>query len=160
MASRAVDRGLLKAAVIGRNRVQISHIQFADDTMFILDGDVENAKAIRMLLNNFELASGLSVNFDKCWVFGINMEREELEEMAKRMGCKIRYLLIPYLGMKVGGAVGGDRWLGGSDRKGEKATQEMECENDLLWGANYNHKVCPFSDASVWDVSTTSSFEN
>lgn len=65
MAKRAVERGLLKAATVGRNRVHISHIQYADGTIFIVEGGKENVLAIKWLLKNFELASGLTVNFEK-----------------------------------------------------------------------------------------------
>lgn len=73
LVKRAVERGLVRAAEVGRNKVRVSHIQYADDTLFIVDGMKENAVAIRRLLNNFELASGLSVNFDKCWACGVNL---------------------------------------------------------------------------------------
>lgn len=65
LAKRAVEKGLLKAAEIGRNKIQLSHIQHADDTMFIVDGRYDNALAIHSILLNFELVSGLSVNFEK-----------------------------------------------------------------------------------------------
>lgn len=111
LVDRAVNRGLLKAAEIGRNKVKLSHIQYADDTMFIVNGEKENAMAIRRLLNNFEIASGLSVNFDKSWVFGINMEREEMMEAAKELGCRVGELPISYLGLKLGGRLAGlDGW--------------------------------------------------
>lgn len=37
--TRAVERGLLKAANIGRNKIQVSHIQYAGDTIFVVGGD-------------------------------------------------------------------------------------------------------------------------
>lgn len=109
---RVVERGLLKATYIGRRRTQISHVQYADDTMFIVDRGKENASAIRWILKNFELASGLSVNFDKCWAFGVNMDRDEVAEMVEWLGCKVGALPIPYLGLKVGGRLGGTEGWG------------------------------------------------
>lgn len=103
MTKRAVERGLLKATEIGRNRIQISHIQYADDTMFIVGGEIENARAIKWLLKNFELALGLSVNFDKSWAFGVNTEREEMAAIAGELRCRVEDFSINYSGLKVGG---------------------------------------------------------
>lgn len=55
---RAVKGGWLKAVEIGRNRVKVSHIQYADDTMFIAEGGTENVEIISWLLKKFELVSG------------------------------------------------------------------------------------------------------
>lgn len=107
MAKRAVERGLIQAAKIGRRRIQISHVQYADDTLFIIEGGNENAIAIRWILKNFELASEIAVNFDKSWAFGVNMERVEVAEMVDGLGCRIGDLSIPYLGLKVGARFGG-----------------------------------------------------
>lgn len=107
LTMRAIDRGLLKAVEISRNKIQLSHVQYADDTTFIIEGEKENARKLRWLLNNFELASGLSVNFDKSWAFGINMEKEEIGEVAKGLGCRVGELHIPYLGLKVRGRLMG-----------------------------------------------------
>lgn len=103
LVKRAVDEGEMQAAVIGRNKIPISHIQYADDTMFIVEGTFDNAVAIRYLLINFELASGLSVNFDKSLVFGINLSTKETVELARGLRCRVGELPIPYLGLKVGG---------------------------------------------------------
>lgn len=51
------------------------------------------------------LVSGLSVNFEKSCLYGINLDRERVEEMTKGWGCKVRVIPIPYLGMKVGGRI-------------------------------------------------------
>lgn len=102
MVKRAVDRGLVKAAEIGRNRIHLSLLQYADDAMFIVDGSRENALAIKRLLNNFQLVSGLSVNFEKSWAYGMNMGRREVEEMVAGLRCRVGDLPIPHLGLKVG----------------------------------------------------------
>lgn len=38
LVKRAVERGLVRAAEVGRDKILLSHIQYADDTMFIVDG--------------------------------------------------------------------------------------------------------------------------
>lgn len=71
--------------------------------MFIVEGNKENARAIKRLLNNFEPVSGLSVNFDKSRAFGVNLSNAEMMKMVEGLGCRIGDLPIPYLGLKVGG---------------------------------------------------------
>lgn len=38
LVRRAVEVGLLEPALIGKNRVAISHLQYADDTIFMCSG--------------------------------------------------------------------------------------------------------------------------
>ncbi|KAL6525382.1 hypothetical protein OROHE_015689 [Orobanche hederae] len=64
LMNRAVDRGIIRPAKVGRDGVCISHLQYADDTIFIIDGAEENARSIRGVLKVFELLSGLAVNYD------------------------------------------------------------------------------------------------
>lgn len=93
--------------------MEVSHVQYADDTLFIIEGKRENAAALKWLLKNFEALSGLFVNFEKYSIFGTNIERDRLEDMARVLGCRIGEGPIPYLGLSVGGRVlGVDGWLG------------------------------------------------
>lgn len=83
----------------------VSHLQYADDTIFSIEGIEPNTKAVKWLLLFFEVLSGLSVNFDKSYVYGINLEGETLGRMAGELGCRVGELPILYLGMKVGGGL-------------------------------------------------------
>lgn len=74
LVRRAVDVGLLRPVEVGRDKIRVSHIQYADDTIFTAEGSQENVMAIKWLLKNFEALSGLSVNFGKSCVFGINID--------------------------------------------------------------------------------------
>lgn len=107
LVKRAVTRKMLQAAHIGRDNVQVSHVQYADDTMFIVEGEKMNAKAILWILKLFESASGLAANFDKCWAFGVNMGIEEVVDLVEGLGCRVGMLPAPYLGLKVGGRLAG-----------------------------------------------------
>lgn len=104
---KAIIEGLLKAVAVGREKVEVSHLQYADDTIFTVKGTMENARAIKFLLKWFEVISGLKVNFNKSCVYGLNLEEEELEEMADILECKVGQLPIPYLGLRVVGRVSG-----------------------------------------------------
>ncbi|XP_057809051.1 uncharacterized protein LOC131023524 [Salvia miltiorrhiza] len=93
LISRAVDRFLVQPAVIGRENLKISHLQYADDTIFLLGDDEDNAGAVKNILKIFQLLSGLSVNFNKSTLLGIEVDDSKVERMAVVLGCKVwRYL--------------------------------------------------------------------
>lgn len=69
--------------------MEISHIQYVDDTVFVVEGSKENAVALKRILRNFEMMSGLSVNFDKSIIFGVNLGSERLGDCAEILGCRI-----------------------------------------------------------------------
>lgn len=68
LVQMAVEYNLLNAVADGRERVMISHLQYADDTVFICPGRMENMMSIKYILKNVEAVSGSKVNFSKCSV--------------------------------------------------------------------------------------------
>ena len=59
---------------MGRNEVQVSILQYADDTLFFGKASMENVKTIKVILRRFELVSGLKINFSKSsfWIIGMS----------------------------------------------------------------------------------------
>jgi len=47
---------------VGTNNVEVSILQYADDTIFFGEASMENVKAIKDILRSFELVSGLKIN--------------------------------------------------------------------------------------------------
>lgn len=107
LMSRACSEGLIRGVEVGYDKVIVSHLQYADDTLFVLDGTEENVRALKWMMQYFEIISGLVVNFDKSRVFGFNLGADVMERMAEILGCRTGSVPIPYLGMTVGGRVGG-----------------------------------------------------
>ena len=62
---KAKDENMYKAYQVGSNKVEISILQFADDTIFFGKANMENVKTIKAILRSFELVSGLKINFAK-----------------------------------------------------------------------------------------------
>lgn len=69
----AVNCHLFTSVALGVDRVTISHLQYADDTLLIGEASVDNLWAIRTVLRTYELSSGLRVNFAKSSLVGANM---------------------------------------------------------------------------------------
>ncbi|KAL8480022.1 hypothetical protein ACS0TY_026816 [Phlomoides rotata] len=99
---KATEEGLLKVTEIGTQGIHISHLQYADDTIFLCDGGIENLVIIKRILQLFELASDLKVNFGKSKIYGMNSLEPEMAEAAKVLGCDVGRGQMVYLGMQVG----------------------------------------------------------
>lgn len=102
MLNKAVDLGLMEATEIGRNKIKISHLEYADDTKFLESAKLSNEKAMKFILRNFEVAFGLKVKFDKCSIIDMNVERNLLEQVAHILQCETGTVPFSYLGIRVG----------------------------------------------------------
>jgi len=58
---------------IGRKTVDLSLLQFADDTLFLCEDSYANVVTLKAILRGFELASGLKINFHKSKLAIINV---------------------------------------------------------------------------------------
>jgi hypothetical protein len=100
--SRAVELNFFKPFVVKQGEAQISHLQYADDTLLIGDDSVENIWCMKAILRWFELMSGLKVNFSKSKLYGINVESGLLSVAAKFLNCLLGSMPFMYLGLPVG----------------------------------------------------------
>ena len=57
----------------GSDGMEISHLQYVDDTLCIGEAMVENLWTLKALLKGFEMTSGLKVNFFKSCFVGVNV---------------------------------------------------------------------------------------
>ncbi|XP_071695547.1 uncharacterized protein [Rutidosis leptorrhynchoides] len=87
---------------VGNERVQVIHLQYADDTIFLGEWSRENARSLQNLLKCFEWASGLKVNFHKSYMYGIGVEQNDLATLANSFGCQMGCLPFKYLGLTIG----------------------------------------------------------
>ena len=74
MLLRAEERNVLEGFRVGRNRTRVSHLQFADDTIFFFSAREEDMMTLKNVLLVFEHISGLKVNLDKSNIYDINLE--------------------------------------------------------------------------------------
>ena len=79
--------GLIKGFEVGKENVLVSHLQFADDTLFFIKNDDSSLNNLILLLDVFCLASGLKINLAKSELLGINMDDNIISEKAKSLGC-------------------------------------------------------------------------
>lgn len=96
MLKVAVSKGL----AVGRERIHLSHFQYADDTIIFGDWSVAYARNLMRILNCVQKVSGLKINFNKSKLFGLGVQ-SEVVFMANRMGCEPRHFPLFYLGLPI-----------------------------------------------------------
>jgi hypothetical protein len=85
----------------------VTHIQYADDTILMIEGDVNSVVNMKFILYCFEWLSGLKINYHKSEAIFFGMEEEEQVRIANMLNCKVgslpmRYLGIPLSDVKLG----------------------------------------------------------
>ena len=86
MLKEAASKGIFRGISTSE---QITHLQFADDTVIFLDGTLSSAKGVKSVLQCFQLLSGLKINYEKSEIFASSSVNNELSETAAAIGCKI-----------------------------------------------------------------------
>lgn len=87
---------------MGKDKVYMSHLQFADDALFFGEWSLHNAKVLSRILSCFHLAFGLKVNLNKSKLFGVGASNLELKFFANTIGCQPSNLPCIYLGLPIG----------------------------------------------------------
>jgi hypothetical protein len=74
-------------------------VQYADDTLLILQACPRQLLALRELLQVFAVATGLRVNYSKSYLMPINVDDYQLHLLANIFGCSVGTLPFAYLGL-------------------------------------------------------------
>ncbi|GJU96848.1 reverse transcriptase domain, reverse transcriptase zinc-binding domain protein [Tanacetum coccineum] len=78
---QAVEKGIFRGMTVGANNVTVSHLQYADDTIFFGDWSKENTKSLMCILKCFEEVSGLRVKYNKSKIYGIGVSEGDLTDI-------------------------------------------------------------------------------
>lgn len=76
-------------------------LQYADDTIFLLENELSNARNLKNILCVFEQLSGLNINFHKSEIFCLGDGRNSLNDYMEFFTCEDGFLPMLYLGMPV-----------------------------------------------------------
>jgi hypothetical protein len=77
-------------------------VQYADDTLLIMQASESQLLALKNLLHSFSNATGLKVNYNKSCILPINVSDQRMEFLAAQFGCVIGTLPFTYLGLPLG----------------------------------------------------------
>ncbi|XP_071705147.1 uncharacterized mitochondrial protein AtMg01250-like [Rutidosis leptorrhynchoides] len=78
LIKRAIDVGLIKGVEVRNENILVSHLQYADDTIFFGEWSRRNACNVMKLLKCFEKLSGLKVNFLKSCMHGMGVNDDSI----------------------------------------------------------------------------------
>ncbi|GKB28475.1 RNA-directed DNA polymerase, eukaryota [Tanacetum coccineum] len=98
---RVVDAGMFKGIKLG-NSLQMSHLFYADDAIFMGHWSDSNLDTILRVLDCFYHASGLHINMIKSKLMGISVPSAKVDEAANKIRCATLKVPFSYLGSKVG----------------------------------------------------------
>jgi hypothetical protein len=101
MLDKAKNKGHLKGVMEHLIPGGITHIQYAGDTVIMVDGSIKSITTLKLILYCFEWLSGLKINFHKSEVFAFRVSQIEKEEMANSLNCVLGELPMKYLGIPV-----------------------------------------------------------
>lgn len=101
MLSRACDAGVIQGLIPHLIDGGISHLQYADDTVILLQYSPDNLRNVRLILSCYEAMSVMKINFEKSEIFTVGLSETEQEIAATTLGCKLGTFPMKYLGMPV-----------------------------------------------------------
>ncbi|GJS91827.1 RNA-directed DNA polymerase, eukaryota, reverse transcriptase zinc-binding domain protein [Tanacetum coccineum] len=99
---RVLDAGMFKRITLGPS-LQLSHMFYADDAVFVGQWSDANFETIVHVLECFFRASGMRINMSKRKLMGISVEEDKVELATSKIGCLILKPPFSYLVSKVGG---------------------------------------------------------
>ena len=103
LIDKAKESNVLRGFIVGRDKVEVSHLQFTDDTLVFMEADRTYFSNFLKILEVFRSFSGLRVNLSKSILLGINTDEVLLQELAVSTGCELGDWPIKYLGLPLGG---------------------------------------------------------
>jgi hypothetical protein len=104
MLGAFISRGLISGFTVGsseQNRVNVSHLLFADDTLVFCGANDSQIRHVGALLVCFKTVTGLKVNLSKSTLVPVDL-RGEVDQLAGVLGCGIGDLPLKYLGLPLG----------------------------------------------------------
>jgi retron-type reverse transcriptase len=77
-------------------------IQYADDTLLIMEACPTQLLALKNLLHSFAASTGLKVNYHKSVLVPLNLSEEKLDQLSTAFQCQKGSLPFTYLGLPLG----------------------------------------------------------
>lgn len=103
MLRRANQKGLFKGIFLNKHgQDQLTHLQFADDTLLFIEGSLESVRTVKRILQCFQLLTGLRINFNKSSLYSCSKDRELVTKCANSLGCLVGEWPLKYLGAPLG----------------------------------------------------------
>jgi len=99
---KPVEKNLIKSLEIRDKKVKVNKLQYVDDTLFFCETNTNSVFNLKVILNCFELASGLKVNFLNSKIGGVGVVQSLVQRFAAIFNCDVMKTLFTYLGLLMG----------------------------------------------------------
>jgi hypothetical protein len=100
--NKAFLDGTLRARFSPYYGMDFPVIQYADDTLVIMQADQDQVLVMKHILELYAQSTGLKINFHKSSMVPINLASDRAQIFADLLGCKIASLPFTYLGLPLG----------------------------------------------------------
>lgn len=102
LLNKAKSLGLLHLPIPLQHNEDFPIIQYADDTLIIMEACSNQLFFLKSLLNSFASSTGLKVNYAKSMMVPINVSKDRLSHLANIFGCSTGSFPFTYLGLPLG----------------------------------------------------------
>jgi len=99
----AIEKDLVESLEIGKKSVKVNMLQYVNDTLFLCKANIKSVFNIKIILNCFELAFGLEVNFLKSRFGRVGVDQIVILHFVTILNCDVMKTPFKYLAMPVGG---------------------------------------------------------
>ncbi|KAL2318598.1 hypothetical protein Fmac_032474 [Flemingia macrophylla] len=96
-----IKKNVYKGLKIGRNEINISLLQFANDTIFMGKDTFSNMLSLKIILRGFKLVSGLRNNFSKSCFGAFEVDISSMLVFVKVLNYSLLSFPFTYLGILV-----------------------------------------------------------
>lgn len=97
--NKAKDLGFLRLPIPLNYTDDFPIIQYADDTLLIMEASTRQLFTLKALLHSFGESTGLKVNYNKSFMVPINIDQDRLQHLARTFNREIGSLPFTYLGL-------------------------------------------------------------
>jgi len=99
MLHSAVSHGHISGVLSDLIPGGVSHIQYADDTVIMIEATEQSIRNLKLILYCFEWLTGLKINYHKSEVFVFGVTQLEKEKFANMLNCVLGEFPMKYLGI-------------------------------------------------------------
>ena len=103
LLNKANDLNLIEAVQIGKDKVRLKHLQFADDTLIFVPRNSVCITNYFRILDVFAVMSGLRLNYSKsCFITWNSSDHGWARDISRSIGCLHSKCPFTYLGFPLG----------------------------------------------------------
>nr|GEV94704.1 RNA-directed DNA polymerase, eukaryota, reverse transcriptase zinc-binding domain protein [Tanacetum cinerariifolium] len=102
---KAIEDNKISRALIGVDRVKVSHLFYVDDMVFLTKWTARDVDGILNVLNEFYNSLGLKINVKKSNMYGVGVLLDEIANMTASTRCTAGNLPFNYLGITIGASM-------------------------------------------------------